>query len=477
MSSSTQEWKGDIWINDQWTDAEKAQALSRLAASRVTKTESCTGRLQKNCLRGNDGKASWNSDSPEEHCRPSDSPLRPAHIQRLDHVDKKQQELDQFHRNASTNWNVFYEQNQNKFFKDRHYLHKAFPSEFGWLYSQSEDVHADEENDSSETVGTSIETCRHAAPCATEATVMNNSFKPQQSLKHWKDADVVRIVEIGCGVGNAILPLLEQHSRLKEKFHDSTDTANREGISTSATLPQLHIHCLDFAPNAIQILKDDERFQSAASEGRATAHVYDLSSMHPSKISIAPNSNKNSYATNSDEETTSQTLCNSADIAILLFCLSAIGPHPSPALSRAARHVIDMLKPGGVLVMRDYGRLDEAQLKLGAGNKELGQNFYRKGDGTGCYYFELHDLKELFSNDTCLDGCNDKLNVLELDTSRRISIVRRHCVASIHSLVLGTISTQIDRSAKFRNATCPDECREHDKARRCGLISRLWSLR
>ena len=52
-------------------------------------------------------------------------------------------------------------------------------------------------------------------------------------------------------------------------------------------------------------------------------------------------------------------LANSADVAILLFCLSAIGPHPSPSLSRAAKHAIDMLRPGGTLVIRDYGRLDE----------------------------------------------------------------------------------------------------------------------
>ena len=39
-----------------------------------------------------------------------------------------------------------------------------------------------------------------------------------------------------------------------------------------------------------------------------------------------------------------------------------------------------------------------AQIKLGKADKELGDNFYRKGDGTGCYYFSLNDLRDLFVN-------------------------------------------------------------------------------
>ena len=58
-------------------------------------------------------------------------------------------------------------------------------------------------------------------------------------------------------------------------------------------------------------------------------------------------------------------------------------------------------------------------MKLGNGEKELVENFYRKGDGTGCYYFELNDLKDLFVND--YDSANnDKLDLLELDYIQRV---------------------------------------------------------
>jgi SAM-dependent methyltransferase len=332
------EWNGSVWIKDNWTDEEKTQALSILSSAEAKSA-----------------------------------------VTTQEQIEKQQQAFDQFRRNAGTNWNVFYEQNQNKFFKDRHYLHKAFPLEFAWLYPH-DDIN---ENDGSVQDYSNESTCDDGAV---------NSCTNQQSLDHWSKSDEVHVVEIGCGVGNAILPLLEQHSGLMQHKKDSDN------------LPHLHVHCLDFAPNAIKILKDDIRFRAAANEGRATAHVYDLSAMHPSMISIGKQ----------------KGLANSADVAILLFCLSAVGPHPSTALSRAANHAMDMLKPGGILIIRDYGRLDEAQLKLGKGNKGLGENFYQKGDGTGVYYFELNDLKALFGNDTGSGYCGDKLEILELDYIQRV---------------------------------------------------------
>lgn len=356
-SSADQQWNGDVWIDDDWTEEEKTRAFAHLTPAA--------------------------SKTPQEQIQ-------------------QRQSLRQFHRNSTTNWNVFYEQNQNKFFKDRHYLHKAFPLEFGWLYRDHCPLDANDEDVCRNSDKNNGDATNNSSSCD-----KNHVARTLQSLQHWSQQNEVHVVEIGCGVGNAILPMLEQHSRLKSSINDDDDN--------TTLLPELHIHCLDFAPNAIQILKNDSRFQSAYGEGRATAHVYDLFSMHPSSIPLQTG----------HPDPLKTTLANSADVAILLFCISAIGPHPSPELTRAARHVMDMLKPGGILVVRDYGRFDEAQLKLHGKtnrNKELGNNFYRKGDGTGCYYFELNDLKELFGNNNCNDcgDDDDKLNVLELDYIQRV---------------------------------------------------------
>lgn len=276
----TTHWTGgDIWIHDHWTEEEKAEARDRLLASSTR--------------------------------------FRRGKVLLLDEEEEQEQAFQQFRRNASTNWNVFYNQNKTNFFKDRHYLHKSFPNELGWLY---DNIMKDD------------------AIIGADVVDGSNHERESPLLGNGKVKDVVvRIIEVGCGVGNAILPLLEQHSKLMQQYTKEL----RPGP------PQLHIHCLDFAPNAIELLKKDARYQAAAKEGRATAHVYDLSSTHPSTINI------------DISDTQTQSLANTADVAILLFCLSAIGPHPSLALRRAARNVIDMLRPGGVLLFRDYGRLDE----------------------------------------------------------------------------------------------------------------------
>jgi methyltransferase-like protein 6 len=223
-------------------------------------------------------------------------------------------------------WDTFYTSHQTKFFKDRHYFRHEFGDEF---------------------------------------RVSENSPSRKRTL-----------VEVGCGVGNALLPLL-----------DDNDC-------------EWTVHGLDLSKVAIDLMRHDERFRLAAKDNRAQGYVCD--------ISAPPDPNSQS------ELTIPESIRGVADVTTLLFCLSAIAP--GERMAHAVTNVASTLIPNkGVLVFRDYGRYDEAQMKLGTSrSKQLDdENFYRKHDGTKCYYFTLDDIRDLFERQA-------GLKTLELDYIRRV---------------------------------------------------------
>ncbi|KAJ2377682.1 hypothetical protein H4S02_007579, partial [Coemansia sp. RSA 2611] len=83
---------------------------------------------------------------------------------------------------------------------------------------------------------------------------------------------------------------------------------------------------------------------------------------------------------------------HSVDIVSAIFVLSALPPEKQ---ADAVSNILEILKPGGRILFRDYGIYDLAQLRFKSGHK-LENNLYVRQDGTLSYYFSTERLRELF---------------------------------------------------------------------------------
>ncbi|XP_018328518.1 methyltransferase-like protein 6, partial [Agrilus planipennis] len=153
----------------------------------------------------------------------------------------------------------------------------------------------------------------------------------------------VIIMEVGCGVGNFIFPLIE------------------EGLDV------FFIAC-DISPRAIDILKKNKYFD----EKKINAFQIDITT----------------------EDIFNRLELNSVDIATLIFVLSAI--HPDK-FELAVKNIYKLLKPGGLVLFRDYGLYDMAQIRFKSGHK-IAENFYMRQDGTRSYYFSIEHASRIFTN-------------------------------------------------------------------------------
>uniref|UniRef100_A0A182JDB2 tRNA N(3)-methylcytidine methyltransferase n=1 Tax=Anopheles atroparvus TaxID=41427 RepID=A0A182JDB2_ANOAO len=212
---------------------------------------------------------------------------------------------------ARKHWDLFYKRNENRFFKDRHWTTREF----------SELLSADE-------------SC--ASRCLGNS---ENDPKPEEGAPK---ALQKTLLEVGCGVGNLIFPLIEDGHR------------------------DYFIYACDLSPRAVDLVRQhnlyDERYMKAFPCDITTEEVF---------VTLPE---------------------GSLDIVTLIFVLSAIHPEK---FRTVASNIFRLMKPGGVLLFRDYGLYDMAQLRFKPGHK-IAENFYMRQDGTRSYYFAEAEVSKLF---------------------------------------------------------------------------------
>lgn len=206
----------------------------------------------------------------------------------------------------------------------------------------------------------------------------------------------ITILEIGAGAGNTAFPIL---------------AANQN--------PDFKLHALDFSSSAVEVMRKDPAYDEKVMQ----ADVWDLggapeadadsadTSKAPLRPSIPPNIEPGSI-----------------DVAVLVFTLSALAPDQ---WAQALLNVWTVLKPGGEVLFRDYGRGDLAQVRFKKG-RWLAENFYVRGDGTRVYFFDEDELRGIWQNGGRLadEGVTDdsgkpSFEVLDLGTDRRMLVNRK----------------------------------------------------
>ncbi|NWT63871.1 METL2 protein, partial [Prunella himalayana] len=174
-----------------------------------------------------------------------------------------------------------------------------------------------------------------------------------------------RILEVGCGAGNSVFPILK----------------------VLCNTPGTFLYCCDFASGAVELVKSHSSYNSAW----CSAFVHDvcddaLPYPFPDEI---------------------------LDVILLVFVLSTI--HPD-RMQGVVNRLAKLLKPGGMLLFRDYGRYDTAQLRFKEGHC-LSENFYVRGDGTRVYFFTKDEVWNMFT----LAGLTEVQNLVD----RRLQVNRK----------------------------------------------------
>ena len=265
--------------------------------------------------------------------------------------------MEKYEKDARKNWDVFYKNNQDKFFKDRHYFAREFPHIFpegadvggGDDESDGPALEASDGKDAASTSRPSAACVDHGFdPDARETGPAPRYVRPGTGdVPHRKRV----FLEVGCGVGNTAFPLLALD-----------DTAV--------------VYCCDFSERAVDLVRARrDALPTRAQRDRIVPFVCDITN-EPLSLTVP---------------------AGSVDVCTMVFVLSAVSPEK---MRDAVRNVSSVMRPGAEarVLIRDYASGDLAQERFAAkAGQKLAENFYVRGDGTRAFYFSPETLKALFA--------------------------------------------------------------------------------
>ncbi|XP_019314977.2 tRNA N(3)-methylcytidine methyltransferase METTL8, mitochondrial isoform X2 [Panthera pardus] len=327
------------------------------------------------------------------------------------------EEQVKYENEASQYWDTFYKVHKNKFFKDRNWLLREFPE----IIPVDQKTEEKTQESSWDNVKTGAANCFSRMHCPIMPEEKNLGMKrcgssdgPSRARSHFSNLDseehsegplktelfpgssaTFRILEVGCGAGNSVFPIL----------------------NTLQNAPESFLYCCDFASRAVELVKLHSSYRAA----QCCAFVHDVC----------------------DEDSPYPFPDGILDVILLVFVLSSI--HPD-RMQGVINRLSKLLKPGGMLLFRDYGRYDKTQLRFKRGHC-LSENFYVRGDGTRAYFFTKGEVHTMF----CKAGLDEKQNLVD----RRLQVNRKKQVKMHRVWVQGKFQKPLHLTQKPSKLVSP----------------------
>ncbi|KAJ3688890.1 hypothetical protein LUZ61_018054 [Rhynchospora tenuis] len=216
--------------------------------------------------------------------------------------------------------------------------------------------------------------------------------------------DLVKVLEVGCGNGSTVLPILRARESIVVYACDCSEEILEKAKEIVVTAKCITSNnrfvpfVLDFNNNEFPEWLFCTSCQSSYSGKNASSDY-----THESEASI-----------NSLTLEGNRCCVVGVDFVTLIFTLSAV---PFSKMPYVIQKCTSVLKPGGLILFRDYGVYDMTMLRF-APVQKVGFREYMRSDGTLSYFFSLDVTRDLF--------CAAGLIELELEYCCVRSVNRRN---------------------------------------------------
>ncbi|CAN1729302.1 tRNA N(3)-methylcytidine methyltransferase METTL6 [Linum perenne] len=193
-----------------------------------------------------------------------------------------------------------------------------------------------------------------------------------------------KVLEVGCGNGSSVIPILRGNKNISVY---ACDCSNQTLVRVKEILDA---NLADAVDRFFAFFCD---FASTGFPGWLACNSC-KGSVHQNKQNCSSGVIECQMMQTPGLSSLEESRCcvGGVDFITLIFTLSAV---PLKLMPKAIMECFSVLKPGGLLLFRDYGLYDMTMLRFGP-DKRVGFREYMRTDGTRSYFFCLDTVRDLF---------------------------------------------------------------------------------